>query len=67
MAYGDSVDELELVALDEARAAFGPDIQLQVVRNYEVGSKNYTPSGEKKYHTGTGIIVREVVVREQDS
>jgi len=33
---GDTVDEIELAALDEARAFFGADRKLEIVRNYEV-------------------------------
>jgi hypothetical protein len=36
LVYGDTAEEIELAALDEARAFFGSDIQLRVVRDYGV-------------------------------
>lgn len=35
-AVGDTADEIELAALDKARAFFGPDVRLEVVRNYAI-------------------------------
>ena len=35
-AYGNTADELELMALDGARKVFGNDVQLTVVRDYTV-------------------------------
>ncbi|MEV0236905.1 hypothetical protein [Nonomuraea sp. NPDC050786] len=67
LAVGDTLDELELSALDKVRAVFGPAARLEVVRNYDVYS--YTPgdfssfsevreSGKTLY---THITVREVI------
>ena len=33
--FGDSADEIELAALDKARAFFGSDRQLEVIRDYK--------------------------------
>jgi hypothetical protein len=35
IAFGDTADEIELVALDQARAFFGGDRQLEVIRDYK--------------------------------
>lgn len=35
-ALGDTLDELELFALDKARELFGPEPQLEVIRDYTV-------------------------------
>jgi hypothetical protein len=35
-AYGDTADEIELAALDQARTFFGPDRQLEVIHDYQV-------------------------------
>jgi len=34
--YGNTADEIELSALDEARKVFGADLRLEVVRDYPV-------------------------------
>lgn len=36
--YGDDAAELELAALDEARQVFGDHAQLQISRDYSIGS-----------------------------
>jgi hypothetical protein len=54
-AFGDTADEIDFFALDEARAVFGPDAVLVVQRNYiinrvdmawipQAGGKKYTAS-----------------------
>jgi hypothetical protein len=35
-AYGDTAEQMELMALDKARAFFGTDVRLDVVRDYAV-------------------------------
>ena len=35
---GDTADEIELAALDEARAFFGPDRRLAVIPAYRIGA-----------------------------
>ena len=59
---GDTIDELEVKALDEARKLFGSEVQLQIVRNYEIVPALLEESS--RYYTATGIIVREVVSTE---
>lgn len=34
--FGDTADEIEISALDEARKFFGANVRLEVVRDYEV-------------------------------
>jgi hypothetical protein len=38
-ARGDTLDELEMNALDQARGIFGPDARLELNRNYVVHDK----------------------------
>lgn len=35
LVYGNTAAEIELAALDEARAFFGDDLCLEIVRNYQ--------------------------------
>lgn len=68
LAVGDTLDELELSALDKARELFGAAARLEVVRDYEIqtytGGYNSFPevreSGKKYY---CHIKVREVIAR----
>lgn len=58
---GDTADEIELAALDAARAFFGDDRQLEVVRDYGVISTvPGGPCADKKYYAPAGIEVRTV-------
>lgn len=57
-AYGDNANEIELSALDEARAFFGPDVRLEVINDYRV----YRPLSDdkdnvdgKKYRAGVQV------------
>lgn len=34
LVFGNSADEIEMAALDEARPFFGPDVRLEVVRDW---------------------------------
>ncbi|WP_329521126.1 hypothetical protein [Spirillospora sp. NBC_01491] len=45
--YGDSPEELELQALDEARAFFGQAVRLAIVPNYAVARPSSPPSVER--------------------
>lgn len=60
---GDTADEIELAALDEARKFFGPDRQLEVVHDYSVtgmpAHHKLAESG-KKYLAPGGVHVRTV-------
>lgn len=61
-AFGDNADAIEMDALDEARRAFGPDVALEVVRNYvmslvEPGSALAARAGGKRYRAQ--VLVRE--------
>jgi hypothetical protein len=66
LAVGDTLEELELSALDKARALFGPDARLEVVRTYEVQTysggftayQEVSDSGKKYY---CHITVCEVI------
>ena len=43
-AFGDTADEIELFALDEARRVFGADIPLAIILNYQINSVDPTSS-----------------------
>jgi hypothetical protein len=45
-ARGDTANEIELAALDEARQFFGEDVRLKVQGNYNI-TGNSTPDGKK--------------------
>jgi hypothetical protein len=58
--FGDTADEIELAALDEARPFFGDRVQLEVVRNWE--AEQVRPAGSlalqaagKKYCAGVTV------------
>jgi len=62
LAAGDTVDEIEAAALDEARKVFGPDRTLEIVRNYKIldvpdGSGIKDKAGDKRYYAR--ILIRE--------
>jgi hypothetical protein len=60
---GDTAEEIEFAALDEARKFFGPDVQLEVVKDYSViamvGGHPLDKDG-KKYLAGGGVQVRTI-------
>lgn len=51
-AYGDTPEELELAALDEARAFFGDDVRLAVVPNYAVARPQSPATAAKALAAG---------------
>lgn len=65
-AFGDTADEIELYALDEARRVFGPDVPLSIDRSYLIvrveatdavaasaGGKAYTASVDVRERAGS--------------
>lgn len=49
---GNTADEIELAALDEARAVFGADIALEIIRDYAIhgtASSSTLKESVKKY------------------
>ena len=63
-AFGDSADELELAALDEARTVFGKDMRLEIVRDYLINpvssaTKLFEKAGGKRYVSTIGVRVLE--------
>ncbi|MCF6467377.1 hypothetical protein FAF44_02970 [Nonomuraea sp. MG754425] len=52
VAVGDTVDELELSALDKARAAFPPNVRLEIVPDYEI----YTVPGDGGFSSFPGVL-----------
>jgi hypothetical protein len=60
-AFGDTADEIELFALDEARRVFGPDVPLTIDRSYlivRVEATSQAPSAGGKAYTAS-VDVRE--------
>jgi hypothetical protein len=60
-AFGDTADEIELFALDEARRVFGPDVPLAIDRSYlivRVEATSLAPSAGGKTYTAS-VDVRE--------
>ena len=67
LVFGDNADEIELAALDKARAFFGDHVHLTVVQGYEVhddgdselnGKPLYPAAADKKYRAR--VIVRTI-------
>ena len=58
--FGDTAEEIELAALDEARAYFCSDVQLRIVPDYGAQKGSAFPGGtsEKKY--GASVKVETV-------
>lgn len=55
-AYGDTADELELYALDEAREFFGTDVRLEVIDDYQVVGATHDPAASgKRYCAGVRV------------
>jgi hypothetical protein len=60
-AFGDTADEIELFALDEARRVFGPDVPLAIDRSYlivRVEATSLAPSAGGKTYTAS-VDIRE--------
>lgn len=61
-AFGDTADEIELYALDEARLVFGADVPLEIVRDYQINpiysGSSLTAFADGKTRVAT-VIVRE--------
>jgi hypothetical protein len=60
-AFGDTADEIELSALDEARRVFGPDVPLAIERSYlivRVENTSQAPNAGGKAYTAS-VDVRE--------
>ena len=51
---GDTADEIDLFALDEARRVFGPDVPLAIDHSYLIvpGSCTTTSAGTRRAHSG---------------
>lgn len=64
LVFGDTADEIELYALDEARRVFGADIPLEIERSYQinpVGSHGpLIPQADGKRYSAS-VRVRERV------
>ena len=57
----DSMNELEMAALDEARAYFGSEVQLEVLPNYHVHAYGHgvdNSNNGKRYHAN--VMVAEL-------
>lgn len=50
--YGDTPTEMELAALDEARAFFGDEVDLRIVPNYAVARPQSPPTMERAAELG---------------
>jgi len=53
--FGDTADEIELAALDEARAFFGGSRQLEIVPDYKVSGTIIHDRTDKKYRAGVNV------------
>lgn len=62
-AFGDTADEVELYALDEARRFFGVDIPLEIVRDYQ--THRLGPATSLAKDAGGKAYVATVTVRER--
>jgi len=57
-AYGDTAEGIEAAALDEAQAAFGAGVQLEVVRAYRVfPTQDGRETAGRKYHADVTVRV----------
>jgi hypothetical protein len=58
-AFGDSTSEIELAALDEARKFFGPDVRMEIVKNYHVGTSvgHGEAANGKRYYSHVRIEI----------
>jgi hypothetical protein len=54
-AYGDTADEMEMYALDKARAFFGSAFRLEIVPDYQVCRANPRDGTGKSYVAGMRI------------
>jgi hypothetical protein len=55
VVYGNTADEVELAALDEARGFFGADRRLEVVRDYRVVGTLAVDGTSKKYRAAASV------------
>jgi len=56
-AYGDTAEEVELAALDDARAAFGAGVQLEIERAYRLfPTRDGRETAGRQYHAD--VLVR---------
>jgi hypothetical protein len=53
--FGDTADEIELAALDEARTFFGDSRQLEIVPDYKVSGTIPHDGTDKKYRAGVNV------------
>jgi hypothetical protein len=61
-AFGDTADEIDLFALDEARRVFGPDVPLAIDHSYLIVPVENTSQGGK---AGGKAYTASVDVRER--
>jgi hypothetical protein len=56
-AHGDNAEEIELSALDQARAFFGPDRRLAVIPDYQAytAKPGQEPEPGKRYTAGVRV------------
>jgi hypothetical protein len=64
MVCGDTREEMEMAALDQAREFFGPDARLRVIPEYSVVRNRDTSPGGKKWIASPGITVYELLERD---
>jgi hypothetical protein len=55
VVFGDTADEVELAALDEARAFFGDGRQLEIVPDYKVSGTIPLDGTDKKYRAAVNV------------
>ena len=53
--FGDTADEIELAALDKARAFFGDGRQLEIVPDYKVSGTVSSDGTDKKYRAVVNV------------
>lgn len=58
-AIGNTADEIELNAIDQARGIFGPELRLQVVRDYQVGTNASFPPDQPSWYAMVSVQVVE--------
>lgn len=55
VVFGDTADEIELAALDEARAFFGGSRQLEIVPDYKVSGTIPQDGTDKNYRAAVNV------------
>jgi hypothetical protein len=62
-AFGDTANEIEMAAIDEARAVFGEDVRMEIVRNYRINridpDSALTKDADGKRYVAT-VLVRAI-------